>query len=268
MENLLIFGCGNMAEAILAELISKKIYNSGNIAVYDKIGEKSARLTKLYGVSRIPAGELAGNFGTILLAVKPQNFDEAAELLKKLKFELLITILAGTRCETFEKTLGEVPVLRVMPNIAIRVGNSVSGLFANKYLGESAKKDELRKTGEKIFSSCGEIYWFEEEKFLDKITAISGSGPGYVCFFIEAMEKAAQKLGLGSISEKIVLETFAGTIEFLKKTKIPARKMREMITSPGGTTEQAVKFFEEEHLAEAIEKGIEKALKRAEEIGK
>jgi len=272
MGKILFIGCGNMGEAILSSIISCKIYEPSEILVSDKDPVKIKFISDKYGVKTVLPEEIkhcGKTFETALLAVKPQNSGGLPEILKPLNFDLLITILAGVKCSFFTRHLGEIPVLRVMPNICTKVSKSISGLFANKAFLESSKKDSFMKTATRIFTSCGQALWVENEEALDKITAVAGSGPAYVCYFIESLNEAARNLGFtGEESDKLSFLTFEGTVEFLKRVKITPAQLREKVTSPGGTTEKAVSIFEKMELKKIIREAVQNAFKKAQKLGK
>lgn len=261
-----------MGEAILSSIISCKIYEPSEILISDKDPVKIKFISDEYGVKSILPGEIktcGEKFETILLAVKPRNSKEILDILGTLNFHLLITILAGVKCGFFTRNLGAIPVLRVMPNICMKVSKSISGLFANKAFLESSKKDSFMSTATKIFTSCGKVLWVENEEVLDKITAVSGSGPAYVCYFIESLNEAAKNLGFTrEESEELSFLTFEGTVEFLKRAKTTPSELREKVTSPGGTTEKAISIFEKMELKKIIREAVQKAFERAQELGR
>jgi len=272
MNKILFIGCGNMGEAILNSMLTSKIYEPSEILVSEKDPSKIKSVSEKYGIKAVAPGEIktcGETFETVLLAVKPQNTKELPDILKSLNFNLLITILAGIKCDFFTRILGEIPVLRVMPNICIQVSKSVSGLYANKAFRKSPENSRLRETAAKIFTACGQVLWMENEEILDKITAVSGSGPAYVCYFIEALKEAAENLGFtADEAGKLAFSTFEGTVEFLEQAKITPRELRKKVTSPGGTTEKAIEHFESRELKKIIRDAVQKAFKKAQELGK
>jgi len=272
MSKVLFIGCGNMGEAILSSMLTSKIYEPAEILVSEKDTSKIKSVSETYGIKCIRPDEIktcGKTFETVILAVKPQNSKELPELLRPLNFDLLITILAGIKCDFFTRNLGEIPVLRVMPNICIKVSKSVSGLFANNAFLQSPEKNRFRETAAKIFTSCGRVLWVENEEVLDKITAVSGSGPAYVCYFIEALKEAAEDSGFTEEdSEKLAFSTFEGTVEFLNRTGTTPRELRKKVSSPGGTTEKAVDYFESRGLKKIIRDAVQNAFKKAQELGK
>ncbi len=260
-----------MGEAILSSMLTSKIYEPSEILVSEKNPSKIKSVSETYGIKCVPPDEIktgGKTFETVILAVKPQDSKELPEILRPLNFDLLITILAGIKCDFFTRNLGEIPVLRVMPNICMKVSKSVSGLFANKVLLKSPEKNRFREIADKIFTSCGRVFWAENEEVLDKITAVSGSGPAYVCYFIEALRDGAENLGFTEeVSEKLAFSTFEGTVEFLNRTGTTPRELRKKVSSPGGTTEKAVDYFESRGLKKIIRDAVQKCFKKAKKLG-
>jgi len=273
--HLFFVGCGAMGEAVLDLLLRKGILEKSDITIAEKNPARLTEIKEKYSVKTIQPDDIkcpkeADKINIVFLAVKPQNAGEALKKLKNLRFELLITILAGVKCGFFNDGIPDIPVLRVMPNLAIRVGKSVSALYANNYFRQSPLCDIFTGFAEKIFGACGEILWASDEDMLDKITALSGSGPAYVCFFLEAFAEAAKRLGFAQKDAlHIALKTFEGAIEYLNASGgITPEELRKKVTSPGGTTEKAISYFEKKDLKKIIDGGIRSAYKRAKDLGK
>jgi len=220
-------------------------------------------------MSSTDAAGLKDDFTAVIAAVKPQSAENIIPTLKQLRFQLLITIMAGVTCSYFTDQLGEIPVLRVMPNICIKVSKSVSAFFANKNLNASPLKTGLMDTAEKLFAASGKIIRVKNEDYIDRATAISGSGPAYAAYFTEALEEAAVSLGFTQDEAAILSkETFAGAMSYMKETGATPAEMRKKVTSPGGTTEKAICIFENNKLKETVSEACGAAYKRAQELGK
>ncbi|MEA2082331.1 MAG: pyrroline-5-carboxylate reductase [Elusimicrobiota bacterium] len=271
-KKLLFLGCGAMGEAILSSCLQNGLYLPENIFVVDTDQRTASRIALSYGVKTVTpenSGALKDNFSAVIAAVKPQSAESIIPTLENLRFQMLITILAGVKCSYFTNKIEKLPVLRVMPNICIQVSNSVSALFANENLNSSPLKKELTETAEKIFSASGRIIWAKTEDYIDKATAISGSGPAYAAYFTEALKEAAVSLGFKpDEAELLSTGSFDGAMTYMKKTGQSAETLRKKVTSPGGTTEKAINVFENNKLKETISKACLAAYERAGELGK
>ena len=197
----------------------------------------------------------------ILLAVKPQSLKIVCHSWRGDK--PIVSILAGVRMATLKKITGSKKIVRVMPNTPAQVGMGVSGWIASKAVTKS-EKVLVRK----ILESFGEAAEVKNEKMLDIITAISGSGPAYFFAFAEALEEAALKIGLGKLSPAFVGETFFGAAKLADISEIPFAKLRENVTSKGGTTAAALKVFDKAGLKKIVTRAVFAAKKQAEELGK
>ncbi len=271
-KKILFIGCGAMGEAILSSCLKHGLYSPENVFVAESDEKKISSLTLSYGVRTMTpeeASELKDDFSAVVAAVKPQNAEDIIPVLKKIQFRMLITIMAGVNCSYFTDKLGKIPVLRVMPNICIKVSKSVSALFADENLSASPLKNELMETAEKLFSASGKIIRVKSEDYIDRVTAISGSGPAYAAYFTEALEEAAEALGFKPDEAALLSrETFEGAISYMKETGETPAVMRKKVTSPGGTTEKALKVFEDNKLKETVAAACRKAYERARELGK
>lgn len=257
-----------MGESILASILQNGLYSSDTVSVIEADDEKRKNIGKTYGVRSVNADDIPifeENYEIVIVAVKPQNVETIIPLLKKLNFKSLTTILAGVKCSFFTDALGKIPVIRVMPNICIKVSKSVTGI----YTGKNSADIYLIKKTEKIFQTCGTIIRLKNEDDIDKLTAISGSGPAYVAYMVEALIHAAKSLGFSKLeSEELAIGTFDGSIQYLKQTKETAEELRKKVTSPGGTTEKAIQHYDEKKIKKIIKDAVEKAFLRAQELGK
>jgi len=253
-----------MGGAILASLKASPLAKKLDFFILEKNKKKGKKLIKKYKAKKFENT----SYDIILLAVKPQNKFEAIELLKNIKFKTLITILAGVKTGFFEKHLGKIPVMRVMPNLGVKAGKGVTGIYANSRLKNKNLKN-LRNLCEEIFKSCGMVVPVKKEQDLDRITAISGSGPAYVCYFLEGLIEAARSLNFKKKTAlEISLATFEGAIEVLKKLNMEPKDLRIAVTSPKGTTQEAISVFEKNKLKKIILTACRKAFKRAVELGR
>jgi pyrroline-5-carboxylate reductase len=200
----------------------------------------------------------------LVLAVKPQDLRAAVKSLSGRNRKLVISIAAGVRTEALSRWLGgHRRLVRCMPNTPALIGAGVAALYA---LPE-VDAEEKRKA-EAILRAVGEVVWVDDERLLDPVTAVSGSGPAYVFWFIEQLAASGEKLGLPkSTSMKLAMETVLGAAKLAAQSADPPGELRRQVTSKGGTTEAALKVFEQERLAEKIMKALEAASRRGSELG-
>lgn len=264
MESLGIIGCGNMGEALL-KVLSKKSDFLDNIVILEKNPERERYIVKSYNVSSGNSiEEFLESVGIIILAVKPQDISSLLENISNYNIEkkLFISIAAGIPINFIKsKLIKKVKVIRVMPNTPALVGSGISGISLSEEVEEKDKEIALD-----IFNSVGETVLVEEE-LIDAITAVSGSGPAYVSFFITSIYQEAIKLGLNEEkAKKIVYVTFKGTVNMLEDTGISPDKLIEKVASPGGTTEAALEFLDQQDVSEVIKNSIRAAYNRSKEL--
>ncbi|WP_028453395.1 pyrroline-5-carboxylate reductase [Chitinilyticum aquatile] len=261
---LTFIGGGNMAIAILGGLLQRG-YQGQDILVVEPDAEKRADLQAQWGVhvaepgTPLPASEL------IVLAVKPQQLRQVAEALApQLGKALVISIAAGIKLETLSRWLGNYArVIRVMPNTPALVQAGISGALASP--GASAADRELAA---EILHSVGDLVWVEKESELDGITAISGSGPAYVFYFMEALQAAARAQGFNpEVARKLAYQTFAGAIKLALGSEDDAETLRQKVTSKGGTTERAINALETSQVRATIIAAASAAAARSRELG-
>ncbi len=261
MKNLAIIGGGVMGSAILESLLRKKIFAPSKITVIDLDGGKLARLKTKFGVQISKNAADAAKADAVLLAVKPQSLAATCESWETKN--LVISILAGTKISSLSKTTGSKKIARVMPNTPAQVGAGVSGWIASKSVTRS-EKTQLKK----ILESFGTAIELRNEKMIDAVTAISGSGPAYFFAFAEALEAAAKEVGLGKNSRDFAAATFLGAALLADNSKESFSQLKKNVTSKGGTTAAALKVFEKEKLGKIVSKAAKAAKKRSEELGK
>lgn len=260
-------GGGNMAEALIKAITAAKLYKPADIYVSDIRPERLEFLAKEYSVNTEgDNSELAANVEILVLSVKPQNMAEALESIKGSidSVGLVISIAAGIKTETIAAQLGDIAIVRVMPNTPALIGEGASALYANEKAG--ALLDEAKK----IFSAVGKAVVVESEDLIDAVTAVSGSGPAYYFLLIEEMIKAGVELGLSEdVAKDMVLQTAKGAallaVEADQRGQTPAQ-LRQNVTSPGGTTEAALKVLVEGQFGALIAAAIEKARDRSRQL--
>jgi pyrroline-5-carboxylate reductase len=258
-------GGGNMAVALIGGL-RKQGFSAAGIQVVEPFEEARTRLNEAFGVRCTPAIDAAAlNCETLVLAVKPQQMKEAIKpAAGKLGDQLVVSIAAGLRVADLSRWLGgHRRIVRTMPNTPALIGAGVTGLYA-----DPSVELEGRTTAEKILGAVGRVLWVDDETMMDPVTAISGSGPAYVFYFIEALENAAINLGLEPHAARLLaIDTFLGAAKLADSSADPVSLLRERVTSKGGTTEAALKSFEADGIRAAIERGVQAANARGRELG-
>ena len=258
-------GGGNMAAALIGGLAGK-LTAGANIHVVDINADALARLAQQFGVStatRIDAA-VAGS-DVIVLAVKPQQMrDVAAQLRPHVASRLVLSIAAGIRGADLSRWLGgHGAVVRTMPNTPALIGMGITGMAALPGVSE-----EQRAAADAIMRAVGGTVWLDDESLIDPVTAVSGSGPAYVFYFIEAMQQAALELGLSrEQGTELAIATFAGAAQLAASSGEPVSALRERVTSKGGTTHAALVSMEESGVKAAIVRALHAASARGRELG-
>jgi pyrroline-5-carboxylate reductase len=259
-------GGGNMAEAMLLSILKEKLASPDTINVSD-IAE--ARRTYLKQNYRVMVGSdnftAIENKEAIILAIKPQVFAEVAASLKgRIQSNcLVISILAGKSLNALCSGLAHQCVVRSMPNTPAQIGEGMTVWTATPQV--SPKQKEMASS---ILGAMGKQIFMDDEKYLDMATAVSGSGPAYVYLFVESMVKAAGKLGFTpEISQEIVLQTLLGASHLLKKSGKSPQELRRMVTSPGGTTAEAIGVLEQGGFVELVTRAVSAAHEKAKQLG-
>ncbi|HWV19021.1 MAG TPA: pyrroline-5-carboxylate reductase, partial [Rhodocyclaceae bacterium] len=237
-----ILGGGNMATALIGGL-REKGFSAAGMQVIELNAEVRDALTEKFGVrctETIDAASL--NCEVLMLAVKPQQMREALKpLIGQLRDQLVISIAAGIRVADIARWLGgHQRIVRTMPNTPALIGAGITGLYAAPEVDA-----EQRQLADTILAAVGSTLWVEDESQVDAVTAISGSGPAYVFYFIEALESAALELGFDLPSaRKLALETTLGAARLAARSNDAPAILRERVTSKGGTTEAALRSLE------------------------
>ncbi|MCX7770310.1 MAG: pyrroline-5-carboxylate reductase [Proteobacteria bacterium] len=265
MRNVAIVGLGNMGQALLKGLIDSKIVERKDISGIEKDKTKADIVAENFKVKVYDNFEVLKNSQVIIIAVKPQNIDEVLEKAKKFtEKKLVISIVAGIKIDYIKKYLKNSKIVRCMPNTPALVLRGITGVYCDIVVNEE-EKTNVRK----ILSAFGEVIFFENEDDIDKVTAISGSGPAYVFYFIESLINAGVYIGLSRESSyKLVKETIEGSLKLLSQTSKEPSQLISMVTSPAGTTINALKVFEREGLKGIIMDAVMTAYKRSKELGK
>jgi pyrroline-5-carboxylate reductase len=259
-------GGGNMAAALIGGLIAKG-HDASRISVIEVSPAAREKLAARYPVRITTAPDVAmKGADTLVLAVKPQDMRAAlASLGSEVRGALVISIAAGVTIESLSRRLGgHRRIVRCMPNTPALIGAGITGLFAPEEISA-----EEKKRVESILGAVGEFVWLAEERLLDPVTAVSASGPAYVFWFIEQLAASAEKLGIPKKDAlKLALHTVLGAAKLAVSSDSSPSELRQNVTSKGGTTEAALKVFDEEKLAERFLRAIEAASRRGAELGK
>jgi pyrroline-5-carboxylate reductase len=269
-------GGGNMANAIIGGLLATRAATAAgaqaidpkDISVLDVNADSLSTLARSYGVVTsldpftVPLGDV------IVVAVKPQNLRALAQAIApRLALQptsVVLSIAAGIRIADLSRWLGGFAnIVRSMPNTPALVHAGISGLFASEGVSQ-----DLRDQAERVLKSVGETIWFEHESDLDIVTAVSGSGPAYVFYFIEALTQAGVQAGLNAdAAQRLALATFAGAAKLAVSSPESPATLRERVTSKGGTTERGLAALREAHVTEAVIDAVAKAGARSKELG-
>jgi pyrroline-5-carboxylate reductase len=258
-------GGGNMASALIGGLLAKGM-DARSISVVEVSPAARERLAAKHGVraSTAPDAPMAGA-DTLVLAVKPQDMRSALKGMPgNLQGKLVISIAAGVRLDALSRWLGgHRKLVRCMPNTPALIGAGITALYAFPDV-----EQEERGKAETVLRAVGEVVWLPEERLLDPVTAVSASGPAYVFWFIEQLALSAEKLGISrETSMKLALHTVFGAAKLALESSETPDTLRKQVTSRGGTTEAALKVFDEEKLAERFARAIEAASRRGGELG-
>lgn len=267
MGNIGFIGGGNMGEAMLAAVIGKKLARTTDVCISDVSEARRDYLKKKYGVAVTADNAAAAkDRDVVVLAVKPQQMPEVAASLKdKLPpAGLVLSIAAGVTVAALQKGLGHRRLARAMPNTPARIGRGVSGWVATPEV-TAAQQEQVRG----ILGALGREIYFDNEGYLDMVTAVSGSGPAYLFLFAEALTEAAVAIGLSpSEAEVLVSQTLLGAAELMRQSGETPAALRRQVTSKGGTTERALEVLDEGGFKELVRQAVAAAYKRAQELGK
>jgi pyrroline-5-carboxylate reductase len=259
-------GGGNMASALIGGLLARD-YARDHLEVVDVSPNARAKLERAYSLKTYPGPTVAPLGDCIVLAVKPQHVRDAVlQLTQSLSAgALVVSIAAGIRTRDLSRWLGgHQGIVRVMPNTPALVRAAISALFAMP-----AVTQEQKARAENILSAVGETLWLEDESQMDAITGISGSGPAYVFYFLEALTEAARQLGFDAKeARRLALATFNGSLKLASKSNEEFATLRANVTSKGGTTERAIKTMDAADVKSSIARAVRAAAERSQEIGR
>ncbi len=262
MMKITFIGGGAMGEAMLSAILDKGLSKPQAISVSDINETRRQHLGQKYGVNVTASNRQAAQTGeVVILAIKPQNLVEVmAELSGQLKpTQLVLSIIAGARINTLCLGLDHVCVVRVMPNTPAQIGEGMSVWTATAEVTE-----QQRGWAGSILGAMGKEIYVDDEKYIDMVTAVSGSGPAYVFLFVESLVDAAVDIGLPrDMAQELVLQTLLGSGHLIQKSgKLPA-ELRRMVTSPGGTTAEALHKLEEGGFSDLVRQAVIAAYNKA-----
>jgi pyrroline-5-carboxylate reductase len=263
-QRIVFVGGGNIATAMISGML-RQGFDAHLIEVLEPDTEARARLTSEWGVVCHSAeGPFLAQAGVVIWAIKPQSFRSATiDLRAQTQKALHLSVAAGVRSDSISSWLGNERIVRAMPNTPALIGKGISGLFAR-----AAVDSNDRQLIERIVASTGEYLWLESESQLDAVTALSGSGPAYVFYFIEAMVTTGVSMGLTHAQAyKLAIATFVGAGELARNSNEPPDVLRQRVTSKGGTTHAAISSMEESGIKPLLSAAMFAAHRRAQEMG-
>lgn len=267
IQSIGFVGGGTMAEAILKRLITASLVEPDRVVVGEPVPERREMLCSHYGI-RATRSNREACFGAdvVVLAVKPQHTPTVLEELhgQLNRGQLALSIVAGATISTLSAGLRHQEIVRVMPNTPAQIGEGMSIWTATQSV-EEAQREQARR----ILESLGRQVYVADEKYLDMATALSGSGPGYVFLMMEAMVDAGVHLGFTRpVAEELVLQTFQGSAAMARQSGKHLAELRNLVTSPAGTTAAGLQELEDGRLRAVIDRAIVAAYERCRELGR
>ncbi len=259
-------GGGNMARSLIGGLVNNGFPPDG-LCVCDVLDERRSELQAAFGVRAFADNnDVVRACDVLVLAVKPQALrpvlGSIAGTVREVR-PLVISIAAGVRLQDIQRWAGDaLPIVRVMPNTPALVRSGASALFANEHVSENQ-----RDVAESLLRAVGVTAWLDNEEQIDTVTALSGSGPAYFFYLMEAMEAAAVDQGLDQDTARLLtLETAFGASKLALETHETFAELRRRVTSPGGTTEAAIGVFDRQRMSATIAAGVAAAQQRSKEL--
>ncbi|HET9914111.1 MAG TPA: pyrroline-5-carboxylate reductase [Anaerolineales bacterium] len=265
-KKITFIGPGVMAEAMIAGLLRKKLAKPENIIAAGPREERGADLNKKYKIKTTTDNAAAASTAdVVVLSVKPQRLSEVMKGLYKIRPEaLVLSIVAGASIQKISKGLKHPAVVRSMPNTPGQIGEGITVWTAS-----ARTSREQQEMARQILGALGEEVFVEDESYLDMATALSGSGPAYVFLFTEALIDAGVHMGFPRrIAEQLVLQTIKGSASFYEQAERHPATLRNQVTSPGGTSAEALYYLEKAGFRTAISRAVWAAYQRSLELGK
>ena len=263
-QGIAFIGGGNMASAIIGGLL-KQGWPASHIDVVEPFEEARAKLSSQFGITaQARAGSFLTRADLVVWAVKPQTFkDAAAQTQVHTQAALHLSVAAGIRSDTIAQWLGSERVVRAMPNTPALIGKGITALFARAAVNEPDKA-----LANQVLGSTGELMWVDAEDQIDAVTALSGSGPAYMFYFMEAMREAGTGMGLDPAQAyRLAIATLIGAGELAKASTDAPETLRQRVTSKGGTTYAALSAMEASGIKPAFIAAMQAAQQRAKELG-
>jgi pyrroline-5-carboxylate reductase len=263
-SRMAFIGGGNMAGALIGGLL-KDGRSASSVLVVEPFEAQRQRLTQRFGIHALAAADATLAAAELVVwAVKPQVFAEAAAPCAAfVSGALQLSVMAGIRSAAIVRASGSPRVVRAMPNTPALIGQGIAGLYARDEVSVAE-----RSAVEQVLAPTGAVLWVPREDDLDAVTALSGSGPAYVFYFVEAMVQAATDMGLSADQGRtLALATFAGATALAQQSDQAPAVLREQVTSKGGTTHAALVSLEADGVKAAIVKALRAAQQRARELG-
>ncbi|PUE54092.1 pyrroline-5-carboxylate reductase [Limnohabitans parvus] len=263
-QHIAFIGGGNMASAIIGGLIRQGM-KPDQITVVEPFAETAAKLHQNFGITALPTASAELLQATLVVwAVKPQIFSQAAEpVMSHTRGALHLSVAAGIRTDSICRWVGTERVVRCMPNTPALVGQGITGLFPCPLVSASDKA-----LVEQVIGTTGQYVWVDQESKLDAVTALSGSGPAYVFYFLEAMTQAGVGMGLSAEQAyQLAVATFSGASSLAAASTESPEVLRQRVTSKGGTTYAAITSLDDAGVKASFVKAMQAAEVRARELG-
>lgn len=266
MEKILFVGAGQMAEAIIAGIVNKRVLYEENVFVMNRSDtERLDELEARYGITKVCEDrDCFKNVDLVVLATKPKDIEKVMEDIAPYIGEdtAVLSVIAGISIDTFERGLGARPIARSMPNTSATIGKSASGIAFN-----DAVSDRMRQSILSLLSAIGIVKVVAEDD-LHAVTALSGSGPAYIYYLVEALEEAAIAQGLDAAdARELIVQTIYGAASMLQKTGEEPAILRRNVTSPGGTTAAGLQSLEDHNFKTIIADCLRSAENRSRQLG-
>lgn len=262
---VVLAGAGKMGSALLTGWLARGL-DPKRVIVVEPYPSDDIRSLAAGGIRLNPAAKEAGAAAALVIAVKPQTFGDAAPALRPLVESptLVVSIMAGTTIAMLDTVCGG-SIVRAMPNTPAAIGRGITVAVAAKGVNE-----KQRAMADALLRATGAVEWIDDEALMDAVTAVSGSGPAYVFLLAEELARAGVSAGLpADLAAKLARETVAGSGELLHRSGLDAAKLRQNVTSPGGTTAAALNVLMGEHgLNELMTRAVAAATKRSQELAK
>lgn len=267
-EKIAFIGAGNMAGALIGGMLAEGV-SASQIWASDVSEEKLSSLAKHCGINvGSDNNKVIAEADVVVLALKPQVMKEVCQNIAEAinaKQPLVVSVAAGIKVEHLNQWFGDhLAIIRAMPNTPALIRAGATGLFANKHVTE-----EQKEIAENILRAVGVVLWVNDEKHMDYVTALSGSGPAYFFRVMEAIEQAGESLGLPhDVARLLTLQTALGAATLAMESSDDLKKLRERVTSPGGTTEQGLNQMNKHDIDQLFKETLQAASDRSQELAK